>query len=101
MMFFTIASTEASHKKLLQLAEKTVGSQLNDAEIKIAEVQKVRQTPSLNPRDPVSVRFSPFHEKKCFAESPEEDEWPKIRTQGAYHGNCRLIKFKCCTQVHI
>ncbi|KAM0930601.1 hypothetical protein ACQ4PT_000861 [Festuca glaucescens] len=31
---------KASHKKLLQLAEKTVGSQLNDAEIKIAEVQK-------------------------------------------------------------
>ncbi|KAF0926058.1 hypothetical protein E2562_020734 [Oryza meyeriana var. granulata] len=31
---------KASHKKLLQNAEKTVGAQLNDAEIKIAEVQK-------------------------------------------------------------
>uniref|UniRef100_A0ACD5VXH8 Uncharacterized protein n=2 Tax=Avena sativa TaxID=4498 RepID=A0ACD5VXH8_AVESA len=31
---------KTSHKKLLQHAEKTVGSQLNDAEIKIAEVQK-------------------------------------------------------------
>lgn len=31
---------KASHKKLLQRADKTVGSQLNDAEIKIAEVQK-------------------------------------------------------------
>lgn len=34
------ASTEASHKKLLQNAEKTVGAQLSDAETKIAEVQK-------------------------------------------------------------
>uniref|UniRef100_A0ACD5XQX3 Uncharacterized protein n=2 Tax=Avena sativa TaxID=4498 RepID=A0ACD5XQX3_AVESA len=31
---------KASHKRLLQHAEKTVGSQLKDAEIKIAEVQK-------------------------------------------------------------
>ncbi|XP_044950486.1 meiosis-specific protein PAIR3-like [Hordeum vulgare subsp. vulgare] len=31
---------KASHKKLLQHAERTVGSQLNDAEIKISEVQK-------------------------------------------------------------
>uniref|UniRef100_A0A0D9XJI4 Meiosis-specific protein ASY3-like coiled-coil domain-containing protein n=1 Tax=Leersia perrieri TaxID=77586 RepID=A0A0D9XJI4_9ORYZ len=31
---------KASHKKLLQNAEKTVGAQLNDAETKIAEVQK-------------------------------------------------------------
>lgn len=37
------ASTEASHKKLLQNAEKTVGAQLSDAETKIAEVQKVSQ----------------------------------------------------------
>uniref|UniRef100_A0A453A8Y7 Uncharacterized protein n=1 Tax=Aegilops tauschii subsp. strangulata TaxID=200361 RepID=A0A453A8Y7_AEGTS len=35
-----VASTEASHKKLLQHAESRVGSQLNDAEIKIAKVQK-------------------------------------------------------------
>ncbi|XP_006661760.1 meiosis-specific protein PAIR3 [Oryza brachyantha] len=31
---------KASHKKLLQNAEKTVGAQLNDAETKIAEIQK-------------------------------------------------------------
>ncbi|KAF7057410.1 hypothetical protein CFC21_064689 [Triticum aestivum] len=31
---------KASHKKLLQHAERTVASQLNDAEIKISEVQK-------------------------------------------------------------
>uniref|UniRef100_A0ACD6A4Q5 Uncharacterized protein n=2 Tax=Avena sativa TaxID=4498 RepID=A0ACD6A4Q5_AVESA len=31
---------KASHRKLLQHAEKTVGSQLNEAEMKIAEVQK-------------------------------------------------------------
>uniref|UniRef100_A0A0E0BAA2 Meiosis-specific protein ASY3-like coiled-coil domain-containing protein n=1 Tax=Oryza glumipatula TaxID=40148 RepID=A0A0E0BAA2_9ORYZ len=31
---------KASHKKLLQNAEKTVGAQLSDAETKIAEVQK-------------------------------------------------------------
>ncbi|CAM0907947.1 unnamed protein product [Alopecurus aequalis] len=31
---------KASHKELLQHAEKTVGSQLHDAEIKIAQVQK-------------------------------------------------------------
>ncbi|VAI28578.1 unnamed protein product [Triticum turgidum subsp. durum] len=30
---------KASHRKLLQHAERTVGSQLNDAEIKISEVQ--------------------------------------------------------------
>ncbi|KAF7013005.1 hypothetical protein CFC21_027137 [Triticum aestivum] len=40
---------KASHKKLLQHAESRVGSQLNDAEIKIAKVQKVRQT--LFPRE--------------------------------------------------
>jgi hypothetical protein len=34
-----IASTEASHKKLFQLAEKTV----------------------LNPRDPEPIRCSPYH----------------------------------------
>ncbi|CAL4916594.1 unnamed protein product [Urochloa decumbens] len=31
---------KSSHKKLLVSAEKTVGAQLNDAEVKIAEVQK-------------------------------------------------------------
>jgi hypothetical protein len=58
-----IASTEASHKKLLQHAKKTVSAQLNEAEIKMVEVQKVRHTPSLNPRDPVSIRCPPIHEK--------------------------------------
>jgi hypothetical protein len=36
-----IASTELSHKKLIVNAEKSIGAQLNDAEVKIAEVQKV------------------------------------------------------------
>jgi len=36
-----IPSTELSHKKLIVNVEKTVGAQLNDAEAKIAEVQKV------------------------------------------------------------
>jgi hypothetical protein len=36
-----IASTESSHKKLLVNAEKTVGAKLNEAEVKIAEIQKV------------------------------------------------------------
>lgn len=38
---FNLFLTESSHKKLLVSAEKTVGAQINDAEIKIAEVQKV------------------------------------------------------------
>jgi hypothetical protein len=38
-----IVSTGSSHKKLLVNVEKTVGVQLNDAESKIAEVQKVGQ----------------------------------------------------------
>ena len=38
---FMIPSTELSHKKLIVNVEKTVGAQLNDAEAKIAEVQKV------------------------------------------------------------
>lgn len=31
---------KVSHKKLLQHADKTIGSQLSDADIKIAKVQK-------------------------------------------------------------
>jgi len=47
-----ILTTESSHKKLLVKAEKTVGSQLNDAESKIAEVQKVSQKQFFNLKRP-------------------------------------------------
>jgi hypothetical protein len=40
---FMIVSTGSSHKKLLVNVEKTVGVQLNDAENKVAGVQKVGQ----------------------------------------------------------
>ncbi|PNT67354.1 hypothetical protein BRADI_3g25913v3, partial [Brachypodium distachyon] len=43
---------KVSHKKLLQHADKTIGSQLSDADIKIAKVQKVRKMQFLNPRVP-------------------------------------------------
>ena len=58
-----VASTEASRKKLLLNAEKTVGSELNDEETKIADVQKVRQMEILNPSYPVAIESKPVRGK--------------------------------------
>ena len=80
--------TESSHKKLLVNAEKTVGAQINDAETKIAEVQKVGQKRFSKLTYALLTKCSSLSDTP--AESTQEDEWPEIRAQGADYRNCRL-----------
>ena len=85
---FLFTSTESSHKKLLVNAEKTVGAQINNAETKIAEVQKVGWKQVSKLTYALLTKCSSLSDTP--AESPEEDEWPEIRAQGADYRNCRL-----------